>query len=154
MRAMALLERGALLECLAAHRAEASTSGRLVLVVGEAGIGKSTLVEAFCRQAPASTLWGACDPVVPARPFAPLVDIAAHVDGLEADLHRGGRNRVLSSFLHVLRNRPPGSVVVIDDLHWADEATLDLLRVVGRRLRELRVLLIGTYREEELRPGD
>lgn len=151
---MMLLERGALLECLAAHLAEARTNGRLVLVVGEAGIGKSTLVDAFYRQTPASALWGACDPVVPARAFAPLVDMAAHVDGLREDLERGDRARVLNSFLNLLRNQAPGGVVVIEDLHWADEATLDLMRVVGRRLRELRVLLIGTYREEEVRTGD
>src|SRR5262249_44916229 len=52
--------------------------------------------------------------------------------------------------------RPPGmlDVVVIEDVHWADDATLDLLRYLGRRLRDAAVLLIATYRDDALGAGD
>jgi hypothetical protein len=90
--------------------------------------------------------WGTCDPVVPARPFAPLGDIAARTGGqLGTALASAERERVFDVFLGLLR-RPSQApqIVVLDDLHWADHATLDLLRIVGRRLRDLPVLLIGT----------
>ena len=127
--------------------------GRLVLVAGEAGIGKSALVEAFVTDVGdgAQVLWGACDAAVPPRPFAPLADIADAVGGaLEAALDAADRDRVFDAVLTLLR-RPRRSppVVVLEDVHWADEATLDLLRVVGRRLRDMPVLLIATYRDDE-----
>ena len=128
--------------------------GRLVLVSGEAGIGKTALVEAFCagQGARVQVLWGTCDAVVPPRPFAPLADIADRVGGsLRAALDAGDRDRVFESFLAVLRQSAPlQRVVVLDDLHWSDEATLDLLRVAGRRLRQIPILLIGTYRDDEV----
>src|SRR5215213_5243847 len=137
---------------MAEHLTAARRHGCLLLLAGEAGVGKTTLVEAFCRdRAEAETLWGTCDGIVPARPFAPLADIAARRGGpLQAALAEGDRNRVFEVFLTVLRRSEAGTVVVFEDLHWADDATLDLLHVVGRRLRELPLLLIGTFREEEV----
>ena len=92
---------------------------------------------------------------MPARPFAPLADIADKVDeSLRRALDGADRNRVFEAFLALLRQ--PGAapgLVVFEDLHWADDATLDLLRVVGRRLRELSVLVIGTYRDDEVAAG-
>jgi ATP/maltotriose-dependent transcriptional regulator MalT len=152
---MTLLERESLLAQLRDLLEESRLGrGRLVLISGEAGIGKTVLVEAFCRDAAADVdvLWGSCDAVVPARPFAPLVDIADKVDGaLRVALDALDRNRVFDAFLELLR-QPSGlpPMVVLEDLHWADEATLDLLRVVGRRIRDLPILLIGTYRDDEV----
>ncbi|MBA2293652.1 MAG: AAA family ATPase [Actinobacteria bacterium] len=155
---MKLLEREPFLDELADLLVESRRGrGRLVLVAGEAGIGKTALVEAFCGESARGlpALWGSCDPVVPARPFAPLVDIAEKVKGpLRGALDSGNRNRVFEAFLAQLRQ--PGNMpglIVFDDLHWADDATLDLLRVVGRRLRNLPVLLIGTYRDHEVGGG-
>jgi ATP/maltotriose-dependent transcriptional regulator MalT len=152
---MTLLEREPLLAQMRALMMESRDGrGQLVVVSGEAGIGKTALAQAFCTDAAsdAAVLWGTCDPVVPARPFAPLVDIVAAVKGpLRDALDAADRNRVFDAFLAQLR-QPGGAppVVVFDDLHWADEATLDLLRVVGRRIRELPVLVIGTYRGDEV----
>ncbi len=152
---MTLLERGPLLAQLRDLLEESRQGrGRLILISGEAGIGKTALVEAFCRDAAADVgvLWGSCDAVVPARPFAPLVDIADKVDGsLQVALDAVDRNRVFDAFLALLR-QPRGlpPTVVFEDLHWADEATLDLLRVVGRRIRDLPILFIGTYRDDEV----
>jgi DNA-binding CsgD family transcriptional regulator/tetratricopeptide (TPR) repeat protein len=149
---MRLLEREPLLDRLTTQLEGAGTRGRLVLVAGEAGAGKTALVEAFCREHTAGpTLWGVCDPVVPARPFAPVADIAAQAGGsLRTALEEGDRTRVFDAFLALLRRQPAGALVVFEDLHWADEATLDLVRVVGRRLHELRLLFVGTFREEEV----
>lgn len=155
---MALLEREAYLGRLASLLADARRGhGHLALVAGEAGIGKTTLVDAFCALAPAATrqLWGTCDPLVPARPFTPIVDIADRVGGdLRQAMSGGDRDGVIEAFLGLLQ-RPgaPPTVVVLDDLHWADEATLDLLRVVGRRVSRLPALVIGTYRDHEVAQG-
>ena len=81
---MELLERGPFLARLRDLSEENRQGrGRLILISGEAGIGKTALVEAFCADAAndADVLWGSCDAVLPARPFAPLVDIADNVDG-------------------------------------------------------------------------
>lgn len=129
-------------------------SGHLVLVAGEAGIGKTALLHEFTQQhaARGRVLWGTCDPIDPPRPFAPIADVAARVGGpLLAALAAGDRARVFDAFLEVLRHRAPGhSILVLDDLHWADDATLDLLRVVGRRLADIPVLVIGAYREHDV----
>ena len=78
---------------MAEHLTAARRPGRLLLVAGEAGAGKTALVDAFCREhVPDETLWGTCDGIVPSRPFAPLADIAARSGGpLRAALEKGDR---------------------------------------------------------------
>src|SRR5215204_3386019 len=127
--------------------------GSFVLVSGEAGIGKTALVDAFVRAVPRSTrvLRGSCDPVVPPRPFAPLSDMAARTpDGLRAALDAADRDRVFERFLRLIRDQGSGAAVIFEDLHWADSATLDLLRVVGRRLPDTPILVVGTYRPHDV----
>jgi DNA-binding CsgD family transcriptional regulator len=152
--AMPLLERDPLVENLRSRLADARGGrGSLVLVTGEAGIGKTALVDAFSAGLPRGTrlLRGGCDPVVPARPFAPISDMADQLrDGLRAALASEDRDRVIDRFLGVLRELGSGSVIVFEDLHWADSATLDLLRVVGRRLSDNPVLIVGTARGDEI----
>jgi DNA-binding NarL/FixJ family response regulator len=148
---MSVLEREPMLAQLRHRHAEARRGrGQMVLVSGEAGIGKTTLVDAFVSTLPRATrvLRGSCDPVVPRRPFAPIVDIADQVGRALTDaLDTGDRDRVFDAFLAILRAQRPGSVVVLEDLHWADSSTLDLVRIVGRRLRDTGVLLVGTTRD-------
>ena len=136
-------ERDQALEQLDGLLAEASwRRGRLVLVRGEAGIGKSTLVEAFAAGRSSRVLWGICDPVVPPRPLAPIFDIAEQVGGpLRSALADPDRHRILSAFLGLLRAEGGPWVVVLEDVQWADEATLEVLRVVGRRAAQLRALV-------------
>jgi len=151
---MGLLERDGALERLDDLLAEAGQGrGRLVLVRGEAGIGKSALVEAFSAGRSGRLRWGMCDPVMPPRALAPIFDIAQQVGGeLQAALADPDRHRIISAFLGVLRAEGGPWIVVLEDLQWADEATLELVRVVGRRAAQLRALVIGTVRDEEVGP--
>ena len=153
-----LLERGACLAALAGYAREARQGGgRLVLVAGEAGIGKSALVEQLRNDLPdARWSWGACDGLFTPRPLGPLFDWAGQLGGeLEALCQAGAAREDL--FRALLRQvSEPGtlSVLVVEDIHWADEATVDLLRFLGRRLRDAPVLLIATYRGEDLAADD
>jgi DNA-binding CsgD family transcriptional regulator/tetratricopeptide (TPR) repeat protein len=147
-----MLERGPLLEGLGALLEEAAQGrGHLVVVKGEAGIGKTTVVRAFVSTHRGPVRWGNCDPVFPPRPFAPVVDIAADMGGqLEAALAEGDPHRVSAAFLSALRAETEPSVVVLEDLQWADEASLELLQVVGRRLDRLAALVIATLRPDDV----
>jgi DNA-binding CsgD family transcriptional regulator/tetratricopeptide (TPR) repeat protein len=151
---MELLERSSFLEALAGYAAEARDgSGRLVLISGESGIGKTALVEAFEAQLDgARWLWGACDGLLTPRPLGPLFDIAAQAGGQLAGLcaQGAGPDRLFGAFLAEL-DLPRGlTVAVIEDVHWADEATIDLLRFAGRRLGRMKAMILVTYRDNEL----
>jgi predicted ATPase len=128
--------------------------GSTVLVSGEAGIGKTALVEQFVRELRQRTrcLWGACDALFTPRPLGPLHDMAAQTSGaLPALLQRETTRSVLfATFLDELRTGDRPTIVVIEDVHWADEATLDLLTFLGRRIARLPALLLLTYRDDEL----
>jgi DNA-binding CsgD family transcriptional regulator/tetratricopeptide (TPR) repeat protein len=150
---MDLLERAALLDELSGALAETAAGGRVVLVAGEAGIGKSTLVRRFTEReaAQARCLLGACDPLLTPRALGPLHDIARQTGGRLAELLASGspREAVFAALLDQLA-RPPRQVVVVEDAHWADEATLDLLVFLGRRLERTPAMLIVTYRDDEV----
>lgn len=151
---VALLERHELLEALDAAHAEAREgAGRLVLVHGEAGVGKSALVRAWAGTVVdrSRVLVGACDPLSSPRPLGPLADVAASVGDPLADLlSRGERDAVFDETLAVLSSAP--TVLVLEDLHWADESSLDLMRFLARRLDGTGALIVATYRDEHLDP--
>ncbi len=151
---MELLERSSFLDALAGYAAEARHgSGRLVLVSGESGIGKTALVEAFQAQLHgARWLWGACDGLLTPRPLGPLFDIAVQAGGQLLQLCGQGaaRDELFGAFLAELDSSAALTVVVIEDVHWADEATIDLLRFAGRRLGRMKALVLVTYRDDEL----
>jgi DNA-binding CsgD family transcriptional regulator len=152
MRRVDFLERETQVAALLGYAAEAETAlGRLVLIEGEAGIGKSTLLEELEQRLPGATwFWGACDGLSTPRPLAPLRDIAHDVGGalLAACRADESREELFTSLLDELRHRETLTVLVFEDVHWADDATLDLLRHVGRRIQKLRALLLVTFREE------
>jgi ATP/maltotriose-dependent transcriptional regulator MalT len=149
-----LLERsgtlGALGEALAA--VAASGPGQIVLVAGEAGIGKTALLRRFCSDVDGSArvLWASCDPLFTPRPLGPVLDLAGVVGGeLAARAANGARPwEVAAALLRELAAGP--SVLVLEDVHWADEATLDVIRLVGRRAAEAPVLLVLSWRDDEL----
>jgi len=155
---MRLLEREPSLASLATCAREARDGeGRLVLVAGEAGVGKSALVEQLQNDlADARWSWGACDGLFTPRPLGPLFDLAAQLGGELEELCRAGaaREDLFGALLRQVSEPQALNVVVIEDIHWADEATVDLLRFLGRRLRDAPVLLVATYRDDDLAGSD
>jgi DNA-binding CsgD family transcriptional regulator/tetratricopeptide (TPR) repeat protein len=154
---MDLLERGGALADLESLLADTAGGGRIAVVSGEAGAGKSSLAGAFADAVAgrAQVLWGACDPLLTPRVLGPLHDIARQTGGaLRERIAEGERGAVFEALLDTLDGprqlRRP--VVIMEDLHWADEATLDLVAFLGRRLALCRVLLILTYRDDEIGP--
>ncbi len=126
--------------------------GRVVLVRGEAGIGKTALVEAFvadavCR-APVYVGW--CDPLGTPQPLGPVRDIARSAPAVVEALEGGDRRTVMDAMLGLLSHPTRPAVLVIEDVQWADEATLDVVWFLGRRIATAHGLLILTYRDHEV----
>ncbi|HZU19802.1 MAG TPA: AAA family ATPase [Gaiellaceae bacterium] len=148
-----LLEREAELADLeAAVQRLGDGRGRLVLLGGEAGIGKTALVrELRTRVGPrVRVLVGACEPLSVPVPLAPLRELARAAGGPEpAELGSGDRLQLADRLLDVLREYAP-AVAVVEDAHWADPATLDVVRLLGRRVEQAPVVLIVTYRDDEV----
>jgi DNA-binding CsgD family transcriptional regulator len=151
-----LLERDEYLSALdEALRQAAAGHGRVALVSGEAGIGKTALVERFIaraqeRYSSLRLLWGACEALFTPRPLGPLYDIAQQTasplrSALESEANRA---TLFAAVLDELAQLP--TVLVVEDIHWADEATLDLIKYLARRIARASSLLILSYRDDEL----
>jgi DNA-binding CsgD family transcriptional regulator/tetratricopeptide (TPR) repeat protein len=151
---MKLLEREQCLADLAAWlEAAAERGGCVALVAGEAGIGKTALLQEFCRQQSATRmLWGACDALFTPRPLAPLHDIARQTKGALFTLLNAGakRDELFTAALDELER--DCALVVLEDMHWADEATLDLLKYLGRRVQRTNSMIAVSYRDDEVGP--
>jgi DNA-binding winged helix-turn-helix (wHTH) protein/tetratricopeptide (TPR) repeat protein len=151
--ATTLLERDQPLAALVGAVAAARTgSGRLVCVAGEAGIGKSALIRAFADGFAGDTpvLIAGCDDLSTPRALGPIRDLVERLPAdqqavLADDLSGASLSRVLATI-----GDERGCVVVIEDVHWVDDATLDVVRQLAGRVRELPVVVVLTYREEEL----
>jgi DNA-binding CsgD family transcriptional regulator len=133
----------------------AAGGGSVVLLFGEAGIGKTSVVRAFLNAASgrARVLAGACDDLLTPRMLGPLRDAArgAAAGPLAAAAAAGGdRDAVLSAAIEELSDLRRPTVLLVEDVHWADEATLDVLRYVGRRIGGLPAVLLLTYRNNEV----
>jgi DNA-binding CsgD family transcriptional regulator len=146
-----LIERDEPLAALGRYLGEAAKgAGRLVLIRGEAGIGKTAILSAFIEDCPANleVLWGACDGVSTPQPFGPFEDM---VDALGPELRRfldaNASPNDLGRWLLKRLATGPGHILVIEDVHWADQATLDLLAFLVRRIERLPVLVLATYRD-------
>src|SRR5690606_34075905 len=127
--------------------------GNITVVYGEAGIGKTSLVDAFSKQINNSRiLWGVCDDLYTPRPLSPLYDIAAQLESKILNQLDSGipRPSIFSNLMKELQQNEP-NVIVVEDLHWADESTFDLIKFLGRRINMLKTLLIITYRDDEIK---
>jgi DNA-binding CsgD family transcriptional regulator len=130
-----------------------SSAGRILFVSGEAGAGKTALLRQFCDECrdSARILWGGCDPLFTPRPLGPLLTVADDAGGeLEEVVGRASLpHDVVAALVHDLREWSP-TVFVLEDVHWADEATLDVLRLLSRRVETVPALIVATYRDDEL----
>ncbi|MFD4526185.1 AAA family ATPase [Streptomyces sp. NPDC058470] len=150
-----LLERDhELAQLAAAAREAADGAGSVALVFGEAGIGKSSLVKVLPEVLPpdARVLLGECDDLTTRRPLGPFRDLVGSVGPeLARVLTVGGdRHLVYDALRAELRRAPHPAVLVVEDVHWADEASLDALRFLVRRVERLPAVLVLTYRDDEL----
>jgi predicted ATPase len=146
-----LLERDAELRRLRAALDRAGRGhGSVALVSGEAGIGKTSLVRELAAAAPGRVraLVGVCDDLATPRTLGPFRDMARAGGGpLTAALEAGpDRDRVLDALHRELAGRP--TLLVVENLHWADDATLDVVRWLAWRIPELPCLLVLTYRDD------
>ncbi|HEU5469392.1 MAG TPA: AAA family ATPase [Actinophytocola sp.] len=144
-----LVERERVLGALHAAVDEARAGrGSMVLITGEAGLGKTSVVRAFVGAVAARVLVGSCDGLLTPRMFGALREAMAGSGGrLEAALDDADREAVFDVALADLAAEAP-TVLVVEDLHWADEATVDLIGYLTRRIEALPVVLVGTMREE------
>jgi len=152
---MELIERAAFLTILQSKFDNiAEGEGHCVFVTGEAGIGKTSLVKTFCKElkTKCNIYKGTCDALFTPRPLAPLYDILLQMghDLPESSSDITDRTAFFTKFFHDLINRKEASLIVFEDIHWADEATLDFIKFLGRRITQLQCLFILTYRDNEI----
>ncbi|MGB3246066.1 MAG: AAA family ATPase [Sulfitobacter sp.] len=128
----------------------AASGGRAVLVQGEAGIGKTTLIRNALRALPGAQISATamCDPLHTPRPLGPVRDLARILFQRPAEAH--DEHQIFDDFLRLLQSLPGPTILVIEDLHWADQSTLDWLKFVGRRISQLPILIIGSFRSDEV----
>jgi DNA-binding CsgD family transcriptional regulator len=153
---MELLERDHILADLRrVLRQAAGGSGAVVLLAGEAGVGKSAVLRRFMAEvgAEAVTLLGQCDALSTPRPLGPLFDIADAEPALRRLLsEETPREHLFRAVLTRLASGTRPTVLAVEDAHWADEATLDLLRFLGRRIETTRSIVLVTYRGDKIGP--
>ena len=128
--------------------------GHCMLICGEAGIGKTSIVKQFCKEKKniCKIYLGTCDALFTPRPLAPLYDIIWQLgkDIGESSMNITNRADLFARFFHELENQRDTTLIVIEDIHWADEATLDFIKFLARRITRLHCLLILTYRDNEI----
>jgi DNA-binding CsgD family transcriptional regulator/tetratricopeptide (TPR) repeat protein len=148
-----ILERDAELERLHGLLAELDSSGgKAVLIRSEAGGGKTALVTQFLDDVrdTAHVLIGACDDLHTPQPLGPMWDLARDETAILESLEQGDRQALMEGLLETLSRKLRPTVLVIEDTQWADTATLDVIRFLGRRIERTNSLLIITYRDSEV----
>jgi DNA-binding CsgD family transcriptional regulator/tetratricopeptide (TPR) repeat protein len=141
---------------LAADDEAKAGDGSVVLILGEAGIGKSSLVDRLGSALPAATrvLVGYCDNLATPRVLGPLRDLVGSVGSTLAQaLASADQSRVIDAIRVELDTPEHPTMLVVEDVHWADGATLDVLMFLVRRIASLPAVLVLTYRDDEVSRG-
>lgn len=134
----------------------ASSHGGLVLIAGDAGVGKTRLIAEFCGSL-AYSRWkigqGNCLQFA-SRPYGPIIDVLARVDARPFELGAATKREQFDAILDRFKSLASRTAlaVVIEDVHWADAATLDVLAYIGSNLQRMRLLVIASLRPDELHP--
>jgi len=128
-------------------------AGHAVFIAGEAGSGKTSLVNFFVKSLPESVngFFGACDSLFIPRPLGPLHDVAQQTGPrlarkIQEEKDRGMVFTAFTSEIASYKN----SVLVFEDVHWADEATIDFIKFFIRRIDKFKCLFLLTYRDDEI----
>jgi len=145
-----LVERDDLIAEIVEQQARVVTRGGcLVWLLGEAGVGKTSLVRALAARTANRVLIGNCDALSTPRPLGPLLDMAATgADRIAAAIEAGAARHDL--FESLLAELSTPTLAIIEDVHWADEGTVDLLRFLGRRITRTRSVVLVTLRSDEV----
>ncbi|MEP6651305.1 MAG: ATP-binding protein [Lapillicoccus sp.] len=149
-----LVERDSFLASLLEWVPDADTpSGCLVLLGGEAGVGKTSLVGLLTSRvgAEVAVRRGFCDNVAPPPPLGAVLDALPELAATIEETTPTTRPRLFREIRTRLVERP--TVLVLEDVHWADEATLELVRFLGRRLDGMPLLVVATFRDDDVGTG-
>jgi len=150
---MDLLERGHDLDHLLDLRSRVAEDGvgAMVVVSGEAGVGKSSVVRELAARAGGPVLWAYCDNLSTPDPRGVARDLARSAGEPWPDRILAARTRfeLFELVLETLQSLAEPGLVVVEDVHWADDGTRDLLRFLGRRIERARCLLVVTHRERD-----
>lgn len=151
---MELIERDEFISLLETkYRHIADGEGHTIFLNGEAGIGKTTLLKEFRKQIEneRNVFIGTCDALFTPRPLAPLYDIAWQMMGTEwmQQDDASKRGELFTRFYQELKCRKEKTVIIFEDIHWADEASFDFIKFLARRITTVQCLFIVTHRNEE-----
>ena len=131
--------------------------GHSIFLMGEAGIGKTSLVNHFLKKVDSKSLIyaGACDSLFTPRPLGPLFDIAEQFDHDFTDLLRNEKDRsiIFGALIRRLSASTKSVILLFEDIHWADEATIDLIKFLARRIHQYKCLFLITCRDNEIAAG-
>ena len=152
---MELIERSDFLDILQSHFGNIDEKGgHCIFISGEAGMGKTSLIKAFCKKIKgnANICLGTCDSLFTPRPLAPLYDILLQFKNMvqESNRENSDHTSFFARIFQKLKNEKGISLVVFEDIHWADEATLDFIKFLARRISQLQCLFVLTYRDNEI----
>jgi len=152
---MELIERDGFLRSLETKfESVTEGEGHCILLSGEAGIGKTSLIKSFYKEkkADCKIYQGTCDALFTPRPLAPIYDIIWQIekDTKENELYNVDRALLFNQLFHGLEQQKKPVIIIIEDIHWADEATLDFIKFFARRIVRLHCLFILSYRDNEI----
>lgn len=128
--------------------------GHCILLSGEAGIGKTSLIKTFYKEKKdcCKIYQGTCDALFTPRPLAPIFDIIWQISSStpKNEVHKLDRTLLFNHLFYELEQQKKPAIIIIEDIHWADEATLDFIKFFARRIARIHCLLILSYRDNEI----